>query len=195
MAQNPTNIQTTPTPIAISLLTPTSIMDETGAPSAVSGPDPSETEAATAPVVTQEKEKEDIVAKYKRLLAMARSSLESNQVSLLEKDSQIKKLKKLYDEEALKVRQQTRAAAGAEEDSDNLPRRIIRHLKVDDTIHILVEYTGSCKDTWVQFGSEVELADWMQSVPGVPLVLPQKCLTIEESSRIVCTYSWWLFLS
>jgi hypothetical protein len=41
------------------------------------------------------------------------------------------------------------------------------------------------KDIWLQFKSNTELNDWIQSVPGVPLVLPQKCLTVEESSRIV----------
>ena len=152
------------------------------------------------PVVTQEKEKEkekeDIVAKYKRLLVMARSSLESNQASLQEKDSQIKKLKKLLDEESLKAKQvqqqQTRSGV-PEDDNDCVPRHILRHLTVDDTIHLLVEYTGpggaggGGKDVWLQFGSEVELRDWMQGVPGVPLVLPQECLTIEESARIVCT--------
>lgn len=153
-----------------------------------------ETETAPAvPMVIQEKEKEkekekeDIVAKYKRLLAMARSSLESNQTSLQEKDSQIKKLKKLLEEESLKARQQAARAHVPDEDSDCIPRSIVRYLQVEDTIHILVEYTGGGmgKDVWLQFGSEVELKDWMQRVPGVPLVLPQKCLTVEESARIV----------
>jgi hypothetical protein len=140
----------------------------------------------------KEKEKEDVVVKYKRLLTMARSSLEANQATLLEKDTQIKKLKKLLEEENIKSKQLfqqqqqlQQASRTADDDGDNFPRQILRHLQVDDTIHILVEYTGMSKDIWLQFKSNTELNDWIQSVPGVPLVLPQKCLTVEESSRIV----------
>ena len=132
----------------------------------------------------KEKEKEDLVGKYKRLLAMARNSLEANQVSLQEKDNHIKKLKKLLEEEVMKAKQQQRALL-AEDDNDNVPRSILRQVDVDDTIHVLVEYTGSAKDRWFQFGSEVELMDWIQSLSGVPLTLPQKCLTVEESAQIV----------
>ena len=42
---------------------------------------------------------EDVVSKYKRLLSMARSSLEANQVDMKEKDKYISQLKQALDDE------------------------------------------------------------------------------------------------
>ena len=136
----------------------------------------------STPPLEKEKEREDLVAKYKRLLAMARSSLEAKQATLLEKDTQIRKLRALLEEETAKSRQPSFAP---DEDGEDRPRSVLRRVDVDGIIHVLIEYTGNVKDTWFQFRSEGELNEWIQAVPGAPLKIPPKCLTVEESENIV----------
>ena len=50
----------------------------------------------------EENQPEDLVAKYKRLLSLARSSLEANQCSLAAKDQQINQLITTLEEEKSK---------------------------------------------------------------------------------------------
>lgn len=49
---------------------------------------------------------------------------------------------------------------------------------------MLIEYEGA-EDGWICFGSTEELSDFVQRIPGVPLVIPQKCFSASESARIV----------
>lgn len=130
---------------------------------------------------------EEVVAKYKRLLSLARSSLEANQCSLAAKDQQINQLLAALEEE--KQNKQQKRALGREDESQNLPRRIICRIDVEDLIWILIEYENS-EESWKSFSSEISLYDFIQRIPGVPLVCPQRCLSVEESTRIVSLFSF-----
>jgi hypothetical protein len=126
---------------------------------------------------------EDVVSKYKRLLSMARSSLEANQAQLASKDQQIAQLLAALEDEKSK-----RGVSKALKDDDayQYPRRIICRVDVEGVIWILIEY-DSCPDEWKSFSDEESLADFIQRMPGVPLVCPQTRLSAAESARVVCT--------
>lgn len=136
--------------------------------------------------MAEETQSEDVVGKYKRLLALARSSLEANQASLAQKDKQIRQLVAALEEERLSSRH-GRKHTGREDEAATIPRSLLRRVDVDELIWILIEYEGT-DDNWICFGSDQELDDYIQRVPGVPLVKPQRCLTAAESARIVRNY-------
>lgn len=123
---------------------------------------------------------EDVVAKYKRLLSMARSSLEANQEIIASKDQQIAKLISALEDEKSK----RHSRSNKEEDGQNFPRRILCRVDVEGNIWVLLEYESS-SDEWKSFANEQALQDFIQRIPGVPLTCPEKCLSMEESSRIV----------
>ena len=128
---------------------------------------------------------EDVVAKYKRLLSLARSSLEANQSSLATKDVHIYQLTVALEEEkarAAAVRRTTGRGDDALEPA-SIPRRLLRRIDVDEIIWVLVEYEGT-EDSWICFGHEQELDDYIQRVPGVPLTRPPRCLSSAESLRV-----------
>jgi hypothetical protein len=130
---------------------------------------------------------EEIVAKYKRLLNLARSNLESNQKLLAEKDQFINQLKLTVEEEKQKNRQRNNGNMNSNPDEnpeENWPRKITRRVDVESVIWILVEYQLK-DDQWLSFKNEQELNDFIQRIPGAPLQKPSRCLTIEESLQIV----------
>ena len=127
---------------------------------------------------------EDVVAKYKRLLSLARSSLEANQATLATKDQQLHQLVAALEEE--KRRQSSRRALSKEEEAALVPRRVLCRVEVEDVVWILIEYEDY-DDTWKSFPDNQALDDFIQRVPGIPLTLPTKCLTAEESHLIVST--------
>jgi hypothetical protein len=129
---------------------------------------------------------EDVVAKYKRLLTMARSSLEANQATLAQKDRHISQLLLALEEEKAKRAASQRHAAAKEEDSQ-IPRNILRRVDVDDVVWVLMEYEGA-DDGWISFASQQELEDHVQRIPGAPLEIPPRSLTPEESARFVSAY-------
>jgi hypothetical protein len=137
-------------------------------------------------MATEDVPAEDVVAKYKRLLSLARSSLEANQCSLAAKDQQINQLLAALEEE--KQNKSIKRSYGREDDNQNLPRKILCRVDVGDDIWILIEYESS-EDAWKSFSSEISLHDFIQRIPGVPLVCPQRCLSVEESIRIVSFHS------
>lgn len=122
------------------------------------------------------------IAKYKRVLALARSSLEANQATIAVKDQQIAQLIKALEEE--KSSNKTKKVLGKEEEAALIPRRILCRVDIEETIWILIEY-DDCDDTWKSFNSEQDLEDFIQRVPGVPLTCPTRCLSSEESNRIM----------
>ena len=135
---------------------------------------------------------EDINAKYKRLLALARNSLEANQVTISQKDKQITQLTTELDnirEAYSTLRLKSRAREQDDLNSNHVPRNILKRVDVgqgsNTIIWILVEYDGDHSDSWVSFRSEMELDDYIQRVPGAPLTKPHRCLTEEESKKIV----------
>jgi hypothetical protein len=122
---------------------------------------------------------DDVVAKYKRLLGLARTSLEGNQAALAGRDQQIANLTIALEEEKLKSNKRS----FIKEDENNLPRRIACRVDQDDCIWILIEY-DSGEDAWRSFPDEISLHDFIQRIPGVPLLCPPRCLSMDESRRI-----------
>jgi hypothetical protein len=133
--------------------------------------------------VTQNLQNEDVVAKYKRLLSLARSSLEANQVTLVEKDKQINQLKHLLEEE----RSKSNILPITDDENEN-PKSILRRIDIDNTVWILFEYHGHRGDSWMKFKNEGLLYEFIHKIPGVPLEIPPRCLTPAESLRIVILY-------
>jgi hypothetical protein len=125
---------------------------------------------------------EDVVAKYKRLLTLARSSLEANQSTLAAKDKVIIQLQKALEEEKNNTKNNRRTVSGKDDES-SIPRNLVRRVDVDDTIWLLVEHEGT-DDSWMCFGSETELNDFVQRIPGAPLPVPQRSFSPAESQRI-----------
>jgi hypothetical protein len=126
------------------------------------------------------------VAKYKRVLSLARSSLEANQATIAAKDQQIAQLIKALEDE--KAANKAKRVLAKEEEAALVPRRILCRVDVEDVIWILVEYE-ELDDAWKCMQDEQDLDDFIQRVPGVPLVCPPKCLSTEESNRIVSVFS------
>jgi hypothetical protein len=122
------------------------------------------------------------VDKTKRLLSLARSKLEENQVTLAAKDAQIANLRAALESAEAQNRRNRSGGFGQEE---KVPRNILRRIDVEDMIWILVEYEGGVDDDWMSFGNEEDLKDWVQRIPGAPLIIPSRCLTGTESQRIV----------
>ena len=130
---------------------------------------------------------EDVVSKYKRLLSMARSSLEANQVDMKEKDKYISQLKQALDDEKSKDRSKR---SNNKDDEASIPRSLLRRVDFDKKIWILIEYEltadgRNVEDKWIVFNNEEDLDDFVQRIPGVPLVKPNRSLTPSESAQIV----------
>ena len=147
------------------------------------------------------------LAKYKRLLSMAKSSLESNQKLIGEKDEEINRLQQALKDAAAKKEKLRRVEGlNARDSSDrsssasvggNLndlkPRNLLRRVDCEGLVWVLVEYEpydgskGSRLEnnlSWVSFKSEDALEEFIVRVPGKPLVAPPNCLLPEESKRI-----------
>jgi hypothetical protein len=124
----------------------------------------------------------DEVAKYKKVLSLARSSLEANQATIATKDQQILQLTKALEDE--KNSNKAKKILGREEEATLIPRRILCRVDVEDLIWVLVEY-DDYDDCWKSMESEQDLDDFIQRVPGVPLTCPPRCMSSEESNRIV----------
>ena len=127
---------------------------------------------------------EDVVAKYKRLLGLARSNLEANQLTIAEKDRQIASLKASLDAESTKVK---RLQVSNDEDSGmNDMSRLLRRVHVPHrnttVVWVLVEYTER-DNAWMKFNSEQELDDFITRHPQ--LTKPPQCLTPEQSTEMV----------
>ena len=127
---------------------------------------------------------EDLLAKYKRLLALARNSLEANQNSLAAKDKQISQLTSaLEDEKEKSIQARNKLRRNDPDENSNFPKSLVRRVDVNNQIWVLLEYDGS-PDNWMSFNSEEDLTDFIQRIPGAPLSKPHRCLTEAESSKI-----------
>lgn len=127
-----------------------------------------------------------MVEKYKRLLSMARVSLEANQASLAAKDAKITELTQALENKVARAQSGSRHT-GINDDSlepASIPRNLLRRVDVDDVIWILVEFDDG-EDIWVCFNSDTELNEYIQRVRGVPLVCPTSCMSLEESKHIL----------
>lgn len=78
---------------------------------------------------------EDLVSKYKRLLTLARSSLEANQTSIAAKDKHITQLQKALSDEKTQKLSRRSGATGKEEEA-LVPRNLLRRIDVDDIVWV-----------------------------------------------------------
>lgn len=135
-----------------------------------------------------QEENDEVVAKYKKLLGMARQSLESNQVSIASKDKQISQLITALEASELRMKKgygSNPSTSRQEDEAATIPRCLLRRVDIDSLTWILIEYEGSDKDDgWKCFSNEQELDDFIQRIPGVPLSKPPRCLSPNESASI-----------
>lgn len=123
--------------------------------------------------------------KYKRLLTLARSSLEANQQALSQKDVEINELQQALQRTGVKKAQEKarRVRGVAEDNSVSLdvslvPRNLLCRVDVDSCIWILIEYDeaaqleagqygGNTVDTqWVSFASIQAVDEYIARLPG-----------------------------
>ena len=127
----------------------------------------------------EESAAEDIVSKYKRLLSLARSSLEANQVALAEKDKQIAILKSQLDSSsniqpsssinssfASRKNLITSSIISNVDGDPKLPRNLLRRVDVNDNIWILASFDRNFEDEWLLFKSERDIDDFIRCLPG-----------------------------
>jgi len=141
--------------------------------------------------------------KYKRLLTLARSSLEANQQALALKDNEINDLQQaLQRTGAKKAQEKARRVRGIAEDSSAsldaslVPRNLLCRVDVDPCIWILIEYdeaaqleagqyAGKVIDTqWVAFANTQAVDEYIARLPGVPLACPARSLSSHDSSKL-----------
>ncbi len=127
---------------------------------------------------------EDVVARYKKLLFIARNSLEERQATIAAKDTQIAQLIAALEEEKASKAKRLPIAPKVDDESAHIPRYLLRRIDVETIIWILIEYEGQ-EDGWKSFHNEHELDEFIQRIPGVPLMKPDRCLTPTESTDIV----------
>ena len=136
----------------------------------------------------QHAQSDDVVAKYKKLLNLARSNLEANKDTINEKDKQIASLRLQIDELKLSISKTKNSNA---DDNTLIPRQILSIVNgTNSKLWVLIEYTNVItnviSENWVAFETESELDDFIQRLTtGPPLVKPSKLLSVEESVRIV----------
>jgi len=137
---------------------------------------------------------EDVVSKYKRLLSLARSSLEANQLALAEKDKLIAQYKAQLESNDSNIYigssygKRNSQGIFSKEDESKYPRRLLRRVDVEDKIWLLVEYSAGIDDSWILFSEERDLFEFVKRIPGEPLAIPHKSLTPSESNNIVSSF-------
>lgn len=134
--------------------------------------------------MTDETNPEEVVTKYKKLLSLARNSLESNQATIAAKDKQINQLITALEEEKSNKLKKPNLQQGKDDENASMPRNLLRRIDIGKTVWVLIEYEG-IDDAWKEFPSEQDLDDYIQRIPGVPLTKPVRCLTPQESKQIV----------
>jgi hypothetical protein len=152
---------------------------------------------AAAPVA------DDALAKYKKLLSIARQSLESNQKKMADKDKaaeqlgqQVEQLSRQRDQlrQALESELSSKSRQGGaqgqgqgqagDEDVSSRPRRVLRRVHAGERLWLLLEYPDA-PSAWLSFGAEQEAQDYLSRLAGEPLGMPHTCFTPEESYSLV----------
>ena len=126
---------------------------------------------------------EDAVSKYKRLLSMARASLETNQRVIAEKDAQIAQLRAALEKLERTQGTQNGGTIRLHDELAPIPRTLVRRVDVDETIWVLTQFDGH-PDAWLSFTSEDDLDEFLRRTPGASLSMPQRCFTPSESAQI-----------
>lgn len=110
------------------------------------------------------------LAKYKRLLGMARKTIEDQQRSLQNMKREMEALQ----------RNGSASASGAA----LTPARILRRCDVDGDIWVLVQFEEDANESWRMFATEEALNNFIAST-GPRLECPPACLSPEQSRAIV----------
>ena len=127
---------------------------------------------------------EDVVSKYKRLLGLARSNLEANQLTIAEKDRQIANLRGLLETETAKVKR----LQSSHDDENGVSEvcRLLRRVHVSNhnssTVWVLADYSEK-EDTWMKFKNEQDLDEFIVRHPQ--LSKPAQSLSPEQSAEMV----------
>ena len=108
------------------------------------------------------------IAKYEKLLSVARSSIESSQTAIVTNDKQIQQLTSSLDDERSKKTGSPRIGGGGGnggkdidggDDFAVVPRRLLRRMDANELLWVLAEYETD--DVWKCFNSEQELDDFI----------------------------------
>ncbi len=146
------------------------------------------------------------LSKYKKLLSLARSSLEANQATLAKKDVEIAELQKLLQQaERVSAKEKARRGRGitgysSQESAQTLdsamtPRSLLCRVDIDEDIWVLIEFEQNnetnmttqdlvVKTQWLSFASPQALDEYIKRHPGAPLKCPPRCLSSEDSAII-----------
>ncbi|CAM9143802.1 unnamed protein product [Choristocarpus tenellus] len=121
---------------------------------------------------------QDTLSKFKRLLSLARRSIEENQRQIAEKDAQLTELR-----ENLEVAEESRRRGG---DSGAEPLRILRRVREGDMWWLLIEYNDEYgTQGWKGISSDQELQTFASGEVGEPLKVPPVSLSPEESASVL----------
>ncbi|CAH0479208.1 unnamed protein product [Peronospora belbahrii] len=122
--------------------------------------------------------------KLKRLLTMAKRSIDNSKQELVEKDKAIQKLQM-----ELAKSQQAKHSWYVDESTPD-PRKLLYKVAQGNSIWCLVEYANDCElddskeFAWHCFKSEKEIQAYANRVSGEPLVLPDFSMTPFEVERV-----------
>ncbi|TMW69323.1 hypothetical protein Poli38472_001479 [Pythium oligandrum] len=128
-------------------------------------------------------EMEETETKLKRLLAMAKRSIDNSKQELADKDAEI---------EQLRAELATKAHASHTWETNETtrdPRRILSKVAQGNTLWCLVEYASDDSDdtsdfAWHRFQSEEQIKAYANRANGEPLALPSLSLTPFEVERM-----------
>jgi hypothetical protein len=142
----------------------------------------SSTDAAAAEAESSQ-ELQTTLQKYKRLLTLARRSIEENQRQIAERDAAIATLQEELSEASIAAQQQQQ-----QKDAEGEPVTALRRVDHDGLIWILFEYEDDDEGlevlAWKQFDSEAALAAYVHREGTEPLRLPGRSLSPEECDAI-----------
>eukprot|EP00903_Cladosiphon_okamuranus_P009800 g9317.t1 len=130
--------------------------------------------------VAEQENVQETLAKFKRLLSLARRSIEENQRQITEKDGQISALR-----EALGAAENARRRD--DEHAGASPVQLLRRVREGGMWWLLVEYDDEYETQgWKGFADEAAVSEFAESVNvGEPLDIPPVSLSPEESATVL----------
>ncbi|DAZ97199.1 TPA: hypothetical protein N0F65_003830, partial [Lagenidium giganteum] len=128
-------------------------------------------------------EMDETESKLKRLLAMAKRSIDNSKQEITEKDNIIEKLR-AEAAKAAKTQQSWKPDTCTRD-----PRRILNKVAQGNVLWCLVEYASENDDDkyevgWHRFNSEEEIKRYASRAVGEPLVTPELSLTPHEAEKV-----------
>ncbi|CAN0056017.1 unnamed protein product, partial [Discosporangium mesarthrocarpum] len=122
---------------------------------------------------------QETLSKFKRLLSLARRSIEENQRQIAEKDAQLTELREVLDA-AEEVQRRGAGTSGSD------PLRVLRRVREGGMWWLLVEYDDEYgTQGWTGVSGDKELQDFANRGAGEPLKIPPVSLSPEESATVL----------